>query len=128
MNLILNDEAIDAPEFKKAFECKINCSKVKTTTIQIEFKDTKEKAIAFRQSKRIRIDPNYWESMTAEGKSAVLGHEIAHILGADCHRCADYYAGRFIRSLGNDPINSMKAIKQYINRNDYSDFERGMRG
>jgi hypothetical protein len=126
MIIVLNDETLQVPEFKKAPGCKMNCSGVNTNSIRVEFESSREKAVAFRRPRRIRMDPGFWESITAEARAAVLGHEIAHVLGADCHRCADYYAGRFIRSLGNDPINSMIEIKRFIKRKDYSDFERGL--
>lgn len=95
-------------------------------SVEIILQSHPRKAVAFRRTQSIIIDPRFWDSLSLTGRIAVIGHELAHIMGADCERCADFYAGRLIAYCAFDEGEAFEAFRSLSRRSDYSAFVEGL--
>ena len=100
------------PAFVPSQNCRIGCAPFfQPMPLCLSFEAEPQKALSFPATGLVVIDPDFWASIpTVAGRLAVLGHEIGHLMGAECQTCADAYAGRYIRAIG---ISSRDAIQAF---------------
>jgi len=78
------------------------------------------KALAYPLSKRIRIDPAFWETLReTDARMGMLAHERGHIEGARCESCADRRAGEILKREGT--INPGSAMRADIEKLEHRD-------
>lgn len=90
------------PSFVPAMGCRKGCTaNPSPKPLQIVFEHEEERALSYPDSGLVVIDPDFWASIpTVAGRLGILGHEIGHLMGAECQTCADAYAGRYLRAIG----------------------------
>ena len=100
------------PAFVPAQNCQKGCAPfVQPMPFQLTFEEEPQKALSYPATGLVVIDPSFWASIpTVAGRLAVLGHEIGHLMGAECQTCADAYAGRYLKAIG---ISSRDAIQAF---------------
>lgn len=89
------------PRFAPLPDCAEGCRPAQPRPACIEWARHGEQALAYQDDWRIEIDPAWWAGVRTIGaRLAVIGHELGHLMGADCQRCADFYAGAVVRAHG----------------------------
>lgn len=93
--------AVVLPEFAPAPDCAAGCAPRDVAAVKIDWVPHGMKARAFPESGLVEIDPTWWETVpSVPTRLAVLAHELGHIAGAECQRCADYFAGQVLEAQG----------------------------
>lgn len=100
------------PPFVPSPDCHSGCAPFECPmSLNIQFEPEPEHALSFPATGLVVIDPDWWGNIrTIAGRLAILGHEIGHLMGAACQRCADFYAGAYLRAFG---ISDRDAIQTF---------------
>lgn len=104
------------PDFEPSIDCVAGCAPfIDPAPLDLRFEPEPQRALAYPSTGLVVIDPTFWAAIpTVAGRLGILGHELGHLLGAACQRCADAYAGRYLRALGLSPRDAIQTFDSTV--------------